>query len=211
MLGWIYIWKDEETWMHKAKVRFGNLWFYLLILRKPPTLPLESCLLGYGKIYKNTSSRQEKWTGLGEPDFSDYRDLDLYELARIIFLGAPEDERKEREAEWEGLGSYYRRRLPMKIDLNVYWYPNRFDIDILFPSLDFAINFWRRLSRRDHKRKPKNIVKWFKEAIEVSDKRYYLCQHLGTYTVNLSSLVWWLEDEGEQRMEELLEKMFGNV
>ena len=206
MLGWIWIWKDEETWMHKVKVRFGNLWFYLLILRKPSTLPLESCLLGYGKIIKNTSSRQERWKELGEPDFSDYRDLDLYELARIIFLGAPEDERKERETEWEGLGSYYRRRLPTKIDLNIFWYPNRFDI--LFPSLDLTIEFWRRLPRRDHKRKSKNIVKWFESAIEVKDPGNYLCQPFGTYTVNLAALIWWL---GDERGGVLLEEMFGNV
>ena len=94
----------------------------------------------------------------------------------------------------------------MKIDLNVFWYPNRFDI--LFPSLEITIYFWRRLSRRDHKRKPKNIVKWFKEAIEVSDKRNYLRQPVGTYTVNLAALIWWL---GDERSRMLLEEMFGNV
>lgn len=199
MLGWIWIWKGELG-VHKVKVRFGNLWYYLII-----NDPLDDrSILETGKIVGSISSRQERWTGLGKPDHTDYRDLSLYELARIIFLGAPEDERKEREAEWEGLGSYYRRRLPMKIDLNVFWYPNSFDI--LFPSLDLTINFWKRLSRRDHKRKPKNIVKWFKEAIEVNDKGNYLCTPLGTYTVNLAALIWWL---GDERGGVLLEEMFG--
>jgi hypothetical protein len=203
MLGWIYVWKGELG-LHKVKVRFGNLWYYLLIVS---TTPLDyGGILRNRKIYKNTCSRQERWKELGEPDFSDYRDLDLYELARIIFLRAPEDERKEREAEWEGLGAYYRRRLPMKIDLNIFWYPNRFDI--LFPSLDLTINFWRRLSRRDHKRKPKNIVKWFKEATEVKDPGNYLCQPFGTYTVNLVALIWWL---GDERGGVLLEEMFGEI
>jgi hypothetical protein len=201
MLGWIWIWKGELG-VHKVKIRFGNLWYYLLINYSLD----DRSILETGKIVKNTSSRQERWTGLGEPDFSDYRDLDLYELSRIIFLGAPEDERREREIEWDGLGSYYRRRLPTKIDLNVYWYPNRFDIQ--FPSIDLTINFWRRLSRRDHKRKPKNIVKWFKEAIEVKDPGNYLCQPLGTYTVNLTALIWWL---GDERSGVLLEEMFGEI
>jgi hypothetical protein len=203
MLGWIWIWRGELG-VHKVKVRFGNLWYYLLINY---SLSLDDrSILETGKIVKNTSSRQEKWTGLGEPDFSDYRDLSLYELARIIFLGAPEEERPNREIEWEGLGSYYRRRLPIKIDLNVFWYPNRFDIQ--FPSIDLTVNFWGRLSRRDHKRKPKNVVKWFKEAIEVKDPDNYLCQPLGTYTVNLAALIWWL---GDERSGVLLEEMFGNV
>ena len=196
MLGWIWIWRGELGVHNKVKVRFGNLWYYLLINYYSLG---DRSILETGKIIENTCSRRERWTGLGEPDHTDYRDLSMYELSRIIFIGAPEDERKEREAEWEGLWSYYRR-----IDLNVYWYPNRFDIQ--FPSLDLTINFWRRLSRRDHKRKPKNIVKWFKEAIEVSDKGYYLCQPSRTYTVNLAALIWWL---GDERSGVLLEKMFG--
>lgn len=202
MLGWIWIWKDEETWKHKVKVRFGNLWYYLLIVS---TTPLDyGDILRNRKIYKNTCSRQERWTELGKPDYTDYRDLDLYELSRIIFIGAPEDERKERKTEWEGLGSYYRRKLPIKIDLNVFWYPNRFDIK--FPSIDLTINFWRRLSRRDHKRKPKNIVKWFKEAVGVNDEGNYLCEPFGTFQVNLAALIWWL---GDERAGMLLEEIFG--
>jgi hypothetical protein len=54
-------------------------------------------------------------------------------------------------------------------------------------------------------------VKWFKEAIEVKDPDNYLCQPLGTYMVNLAAIIWWLEDEGERKIEELLEEMFGNV
>ena len=204
MLGWIYIWKDEVGNFYRVKVKFGNLWFYFLI---HSTTPLDyGSILRNRKIYKNTYSRQERWTELGEPDYTDYRDLDLYELARIIFLGAPEDERKEREIEWEGLGSYYRRRLPTKIDLNVFWYPNRFDIQFL--SIDLTIEFWRRLPRRDHKRKPKNIVKWFESAIEVKDPGNYLCQPFGTYTVNLAALIWWL---GDERGGVLLEEMFGEI
>ena len=202
MLGWIWIWKDEETWKHKVKVRFGNLWYYLLIVS---TTPLDyGDILRNRKIYKNTCSRRERWTELGKPDYTDYRDLDLYELSRIIFIGAPEDERKERKTEWEGLGSYYRRKLPIKIDLNVFWYPNRFDIQ--FPSIDLTINFWRRLSRRDHKRKPKNIVKWFKEAVGVNDEGNYLCEPFGTFQVNLADLIWWL---GDERAGMLLEEIFG--
>lgn len=202
MLGWIWIWKDEETLMHKVKVRFGNLWYYLLIVS---TTPLDyGDILRNRKIYKNTCSRRERWTELGKPDYTDYHDLDLYELSRIIFIGAPEDERKERKTEWEGLGSYYRRKLPIKIDLNVFWYPNRFDIQ--FPSIDLTINFWRRLSRRDHKRKPKNIVKWFKEAVGVNDEGNYLCEPFGTFQVNLAALIWWL---GDERAGMLLEEIFG--
>lgn len=94
--------------------------------------------------------------------------------------------------------------MPIKIDLNVFWYPNRFDIQ--FPSIDLTINFWRRLSRRDHKRKPKNIVKWFKEAVGVNDEGNYLCEPFGTFQVNLAALIWWLEDE---RAGMLLEEIFG--
>ena len=206
MLGWIYIWKDKGTNLHKVKVRFGNLWFYLSIYCPHSITPLENSILSQGEFYKNTCSRQERWKEFGEPDYTDYRDLDLYELARIIFLGAPENERQERKTEWEGLGSYYRRRLPKKIDLNVFWYPNRFDIR--FPSLDLTFDVWKRLPRRDHKRKPKNVVKWFESAIEVSDKEGYLCQPFGTYTVNLAALIWWL---GDERSGVLLEEMFGEI
>lgn len=199
MLGWVWIWRGELG-VHKVKVRFGNLWYYLLINYSLD----DRSILKTGKIVGNTSSRQERWKELGELDYTDYRDLDLYELSRIIFLRAPEDEREEREIEWEGLGSYYRRRLPMSVDLNVYWYPNCFDIQ--FPSIDFTINFWRRLSRRDHKRKPKNIVKWFKEAVGINDEGTYLCQPFRTYTVNLAALIWWL---GDERGGVLLEEMFG--
>ena len=190
--------------MHKVKVRFGNLWFYLSIYRPHSITPLENSILSQGEFYKNTCSRQERWKELGKPDYTGYRDLDLYELAWIIFLGAPENERQEREAEWEGLGSYYRRRLPKKIDLNVFWYSTNFNIQ--FPSLDLTFYVWKRLPRRDHKRKPKNIVKWFESAIEVSDKGGYLCQPFGTYTVNLAALIWWL---GDGRSGVLLEEMFG--
>ena len=132
MLGWIYIWKDEKVNLHRVKVRFGNLWFYLLIYRPPSITLLENSILSYGAFYENRCSRQEKWKELKKPDIQDYRDLTLYELSRIIFLMAPENERQEREAEWEGLGSYYRRRLPKEISLNIFNYPNRFDIR--FPS-----------------------------------------------------------------------------
>lgn len=121
-------------------------------------------------------------------------------------MKAPENERQEREAEWEGLGSYYRRRLPTKIDLNVFWYPNRFDIQ--FPSLDLTFDVWKRLLRRDHKRKPKNIVKWFDSAVDTGDHSDYLCQPFGTYTVNLATLIWWL---GDERSGVLLEEMFGEI
>lgn len=201
MLGWIYIWRGELG-VHEVKVRFGNLWYYLLINYSLD----DRSILETGKILKNTSSARERWTRLGEPDYKDYRDLSLYELARIIFLGAPEDERKEREAEWEGLGSYYRRRLPKEIILNLYWYPNRFDL--LFPSLDLTIEFWKRLPRRDHKRKPKNIVKWFDSAVDTGDHSDYLCQPFGNFEVNLDALIWWL---GEERSGVLLEKMFGEI
>ncbi len=204
MLGWVYIWKDEGTNLHRVKVRFGNLWFYLSIYRPHSITSLEYSILSQGAFYKNTCSRQERWTGLGEPDFLDYRDLTLIELSRIIFLKAPENERQEREAEWEGLRSYYRRRLPMKIDLNVFWYPNRFDIQ--FPSLDLTFDVWKKLPRRDHKRKPKNIVKWFDSAIDTGDHSNYLCIPLGTYMVDLPALIWWLGDEDR---EKLLEEMFG--
>lgn len=207
MLGQIYIWKeDKKDWSYKVKVRFGNLWFYLIILRKPSTTPLEDCILSQGKIIESVCSRQERWRELRKPDFSDYRDLSLYELAKIIFIGAPEDEREERRIEWEGLGSYYRRSLPKEVVLNVYWYPNRFDLE--FPSIDLTFSFWKKLSKRKNKRKPKNIVKWFKEAIEVEDPGNYIDRPFGTYTVNLVALIWWLEDE---RGEELLEEMFGNI
>lgn len=204
MLGWIWIWKGELG-IHKVKVRFGNLWYYLLInYSLDDRSILESSILWTGKIVKNISSRQEGWTELGEPDFSDYRDLSLFELARIIFLGAPEDERLEREIEWEGLESYYRRKLPMKIDLNVFWYPNSFDIQ--FPSIDFTINFWGKLSRRRNKKKPKNIVKWFSSAVDTGDRNNYLCIPLGYFEVNLAALIWWL---GDERSGVLLEEMFG--
>ena len=202
MLGWIYIWKGEVG--TKVKVKFGNLWFHLLVLS---TTPLDyGSILRNRTIYKSTCSKQERWKELGEPDYTDYRDLDLYELSRIIFLGAPEDERKEREIEWEGLGSYYKRRLPMKIDLNIFHYPNRFDIQ--FPSLDLTFDVWKRLPRRDHKRKPKNIVKWFDSAIDTGDHYHsdYLCAPLGNFEVNLATLIWWLGDEWS---EVLLEEMFG--
>ena len=206
MLGWIYIWKDEKTNLHRVKVRFGNLWFYLSIYRPHSITPLENSILSQGAFYKNTCSRKERWKELGEPDFTDYRDLTLIELARIIFLKAPENERQEREAEWEGLDSYYRRRLPKEISLNIFHYPNRFDIQ--FPSLDLTFDVWKKLPRRDHKRKPKNIVKWFDSAIDTGDHSNYLCIPLGTYSANLPSLIWWLGDEWS---EVLLEEMFGNV
>ena len=203
MLGWIYVWKGELR-LHKVKVRFGNLWYYLLIVS---TIPLDyGSILRNRKIYKNICSRQERWKELGEPDYTDYRDLTLIELARIIFLKAPENERPEREAEWEGLGSYYRRRLPKEISLNIFHYPNRFDIQ--FPSLDLTFDVWKRLPRRDHKRKPKNIVKWFDSAIDTGDHNNYLCIPLGTYSADLPSLIWWLGDEWS---EVLLEEMLGNV
>ena len=206
MLGWIFIWKDERINLHRVKVRFGNLWFYLLIYRPHSLTPLENSILSQGAFYKNTCSRQKRWTKLGEPDFTDYRDLTLIELARIIFLKAPENERQEREAEWEGLGSYYRRRLPKEISLNIFHYPNRFDIQ--FPSLDLTFDVWKRLPRRDHKRKPKNIVKWFDSAVDTEDHDDYLCTPLGTYSASLPSLIWWLGDEWG---EVLLEEMFGLV
>ena len=206
MLSWIYIWKDEKDWLHKVKVRFGNLWFYLIILHKPSTTPLEERILWGGKIIKSVCSRQEMWKGLREPDFSDYRDLSLYELAKIIFIGAPEDERKEREDEWRSLGSYYRRSLPKKIDLNVYWYPNRFSLE--FPRYDLTFDFWKKLSKRKNKRKPRNVISWFESARRTGDRTKYWCQPLGTYTVNLAALIWWL---GDERGGVLLEEMFGYV
>jgi hypothetical protein len=207
MLGWIWIWEDEGTNFHRVKVRFGNLWFYLSIYRPHSITPLENSILSQGAFYKNTCSRQERWKELGEPDYKDYRDLTLIELARIIFLKAPEEERQEREAEWEGLGSYYRRRLPMKIDLNVFWYPNRFDIQ--FPGLDLTFDVWKRLPKRQNKRKPKNIVRWFDSAVDTgAHSDYYFCTPLGNFEVNLSTLIWWLGDEWS---EVLLNEMFGNV
>ena len=140
MLGWICIWKDEKANLHKVKVRFGNLWFYLLIYRPPSITLLENSILSHGVFYENRCSRQEKWKELKKPDIQDYRDLTLYELSRIIFLMAPENERQEREAEWEGLGSYYRRRLPKEISLNIFNYPNRFDIR--FPSDNTQTGTW---------------------------------------------------------------------
>ena len=203
MLGWIYIWTDKVKNFYKVKVRFGNLWFYILIYRPHSLTPLENSILSQGEFYKNTCSRQDRRFVFREPDFTDYRDLTLHELSRIIFLKAPENERKERETEWERLDSYYRRKLPIKIDLNVFWYPNRFDIQ--FPSIDLTFNVWRRLSRRDHKRKPKNIVRWFNSAVDTGDHSNYLCTPLGTYTVNLAALIWWL---GDERGGVLLEEMF---
>ena len=99
MLGWIYIWKNEGTNLHIVKIRFGNLWFYLSIYRPHSITPLEYSILSQGAFYKNTCSRQERWKELGEPDHTDYRDLTLIELTRIIFLKAPENERQEREAD----------------------------------------------------------------------------------------------------------------
>ena len=121
-------------------------------------------------------------------------------------MKAPENERQEREAEWEGLDSYYRRRLPKEISLNIFHYPNRFDIQ--FPSLDLTFDVWKKLPRRDHKRKPKNIVKWFDSSVGVNDEGNYLCQPFGTFQVNLAALIWWL---GDERGGVLLEEMFGNV
>lgn len=206
MLGWIYIWKDEKTNLHRVKVRFGNLWFYLLIYRPHSITPLENSILSQGAFYENTCSRQEKWKELREPDYKDYCDLTLIELARIIFLRAPENERQEREAEWEGLGSCYRRGLPMKIDLNIFHYPNRFDIQ--FPLLDLTFDVWKRLPRRQNKRRPKNIVRWFDSAIDTGDHSNYLGTPLGNFEVDLAALIWWL---GDKWSEVLLEEMFGNV
>ena len=208
MLGWIYIWKDERTNLHKVKVRFGNLWFYLSIYRPHSITPLENSILSQGAFYENTCSRQEKGRKeLREPDYKDYRDLSLYELARIIFIKAPENERQEREAEWEGLGSYYRRRLPKKIDLNILHYHNRFDIQ--FPSLDLTFYVWKRLPRRQNKRKPKNLIRWFNSATDTGDHSNYAArQPLGNFEVDLDALIWWLGDEWS---EALLGEMFGNV
>ena len=72
MLGWVLIWKDEKTNLHKVKVRFGNLWFYLLIYRPHSITPLENSILKMGAFYDNTCSRKEKWTGMMEPDYKDY-------------------------------------------------------------------------------------------------------------------------------------------
>ena len=209
MLGWIYVWRDEEINTHRVKVIFGNLWFYLHVYY-PYSTPLPPTYKDYierGRIIVSTCSRQEKWKNLRKPDYQDYCDLTLYELSCIIFLRAPRNERKEREDEWERLRSYYRRELPKEINLGVFWCPNRFDI--VLPSLDLTFYFWKRLSRRDNKRKPKNVISWFESAQEeIEDHSDYLGTPLGTYSVNFSSLVWWL---GNEDQEKLLEEMFGNV
>jgi hypothetical protein len=89
MLGWIYIWKDEGTNLHKVKVRFGNLWFYLSIYRPHSITPLEYSILSQGAFYKNTCSRQERWKELGEPDHTDYRDLTSYRTCQDYILEGP--------------------------------------------------------------------------------------------------------------------------
>lgn len=201
MLGWIWVWEDKKNNLHLVKVMFGNLRFYLRVLS---ATPLDyNRILENKKIYRNTCSRQDK--NLGEPDYKDYRDFSLLELSRIIFIEAPKEERLKRETEWEGIRSYYRRELPKEIDLDIYWYPNRFDIYL--PSIDLTFYYWKRLSQRKNKRKPKNVISWFESAKDTGDSSNYQRQPFGThYTVDLPSLIWWL---GNYHKEKLLWEMFG--
>ena len=203
MLGWIWIWKDRGTNFHQVKVLFGDFYYYLFIIHHPCSNFYQSILVD-GEIINSVCSRQNKWRE--DSDYKDYRDFSLYELSRIIFLKAPYKERTDRAYEWERLVSR-GRRLFIHISVNVLWYPNRFDL--LFPDIDLTFTHWKRLSRRMNKRKPRNIVKWFKGAGKIQNyKSYQSSVSLGLFTIPFSNLMWYLEED-ERGI--LLEKKFSEM
>jgi hypothetical protein len=185
---WVWIYKEELDF-YRVKIQISDRYFYFAAASRyyPASL---SNLLESG-IYENRSSAREQWKKKEGLLWKDYVSVSREECLKIIFMGAPLEERKVRNEVLRSLGVFDR-----KIQVSVFIYPNCFDLKI---KSYVTINFYnRRLLRRSLNKRMKNVVGWMKRAIHVNVPGDYLCYPGNYYMIPLPDFLWFLEDEGKE-------------
>lgn len=181
MLAWIWIY--EEGYI---KVKFDTLYYYLRVF-SPYRSNFPSSMLRW-RIIENTCSRRDK--NLGQLMETDYRSLDLDEIYRVIFVGAPLSEREVREREY----------------LNVKWrdlrasllrYNYKFDLII---ENRVKVSIWKRLPWRNQHKK-KDVGKWIRSAKEIQGQggiREYICMPYNNILIPFFDILWYLKEERQE-------------
>ena len=195
MLAWMWIYEEGNI-----KVKFDTLYYYLQVL--PYRDDFSSSMLRR-KIIENTCSRRDK--DLGQLIETDYRNLDLDEIYRVIFVGAPLSEREVREREYLSV-----KQRDLRVSILRYNY--RFDLII---ENCVEVYILKKLPWRNQHKK-KDVGKWIRSAKEIHDQGYnykeeYICiTPYNNILISFSDLLWYLkEEEQEDKVVDMIDEMLG--
>jgi hypothetical protein len=198
ILGWIWIYKEILDF-YRIKVQIQDRFFYIAC--QPPHPPYNYCLADLLRkgIYENRSSAREQWKNKEGLIKKDYVEISRNEYLRIIFMGAPLEERKVRNEVLRSLGEHNKE---IQVDLSIY--KNQFDIKIEpYTRISF---YGRSLPRRNFRKRIKNMVGWMRRSVEVKNYGNYNCYSAVTRFLPLPDFLWFLEDEGkEDHIKRILE------
>ena len=180
MLAWIWIYEEGHI-----KIKFDTLYYYLHV-SSPYRSDFPGSMLRW-RIIENTCSRRDK--NLGQLVKIDYRSLDLDEIYRIIFVGAPISEREVREREYLSV-----KRRDLRASLLRYNY--KFEL-IIENCVGVAI--WKRLPWRNQHKK-KDACKWIRSAKIIHDGviRCYTCTPYNNILIPFFDFLWYLKEEGQE-------------
>ena len=188
MLAWIWIYEEG-----RIKVKFDTLYYYLQVYRSN----LSGSILRRG-IVENMCSRRDK--NLGQLMKTDYRNLDLDEIYRVIFVRAPLSEREVREREYLSVKQ-------KDLIISIFWYNNKFDLIIKYYCVKISI--WKKLPWRNQHKKM-DASKWIRSAKEIYDQDYrgYTCTPYGNILVPFFDFLWYLKEEGrEDKVIDIIDEM----
>ena len=182
MLAWIWIYEEGHI-----KVKFDTLYYYLHVF-SPYRSDFPSSMLRW-RIIENTCSRRDK--NLGQLIKTDYRSLDLDEIYRVIFVGAPLSEREVREREYLSV-----KQRDFRVSLFRYNY--KFEIII---ENSVGVSIWKKLPQRNlHKRM--KVGKWIRSAKEIHNRNQSHREYTCTFYTNISTpffdFLWYLKEEGQE-------------
>ena len=187
MLAWIWIYEGGYI-----KVKFDTLYYYLHVF-----LPYRSDSMLRWRIIENTCSRRDK--NLGQLMKTDYRNLDLDEIYRVIFVEAPLLEREVREREY---------LIVKQRNLRASFFRYNFKFDLIIENC-VRVSIWKKLPWRNlHKRI--DSVKWIRSAKEIHDQSYkeYICMPYNNILIPFFDFLWYLKEEGqEDKAEDIIDEM----
>jgi hypothetical protein len=190
MLAWIWIYEEGHI-----KVKFDTFYYYIHV--SSPYNRSDSVLRC--RIIENTCSRRDK--NLGQLVETDYRNLDLDEIYRVIFVEAPLSEREVREHEYFSV-----KQRDLRVSLIRYNY-NQFELII---EKWIRVCIWKTLPWRNQHKK-KDVVKWIRSAKEIYyQMNKYSCTTYNNILIPFFDLLWYLKEEGqEDKVVDIIDDMLG--